>query len=173
MSLALFRQLRSIRQGKLAQAERELRARLDEATSARMRAEAAQAEHQAMLDGKRALEAQWRASRLDLRTFVQDDCLAQAAALARWDTRIEASHVALQQAMAQLQEAMVAIQAAREALARCRVELAKADKGVERQRELLNQRDEALEEDELDELGTLASRHGPAAQTTFQAQNPV
>jgi len=169
MSLALFRQLRSIRQGKLAQAERDFRARLDAATRARMRADAAQVEYQVMLDGKHSLEAHWRASRLERRAFIQDDCLAQAAALVRWDHRIEASRHVLQQAMAEFEQAMLAVQAAREALARCRVELAKADKGVARQRELLNQRDEALEEDELDELGTLSSRHG----LTAQSQSPL
>lgn len=155
MTLALLRQLHHVREGKLAQAEREHFARLAEAARARTLHEATEAEHRATVEAKRALQAQWRAQRLARDTFVQDDCLAQDAALGQWDRRIAASRAAMDEAAVQLTQALQAVQQARDALARSRVDLAKAERAVEREREQLARRDEAREEDELDELAIL------------------
>ena len=167
MTLALLRQLEQVREGKLAQAEREHRERLHAAAEARARRDRADAEVRALIEGKRALQARWRAQRLARESFVHDDCLAQDAALVHSERRIEAGQAVLQQAETRLEAAMQAAQQARAVLARCRIDLAKAGHAVARERERRAQREEAREEDELDELALLTRG---AARPALQAE---
>ena len=116
---------------------------------------AAQQAHRAARLSKERLVTDWRADRLALRAFDAQAREGHEAELARSERRIAEVEAVVAQRRKERDEAARALQAARDALARRRAELAKAQNGVTQHQAMERRRDEANEEDELDELAVL------------------
>ena len=158
MSIALFQKLCAVRESKVERAQRECRRMQDLLAQCEQALELAEGLHRSMLAGKQAVTLRWRADRLALESFDADACDCHRVALSRWDRRIAEALEAVTRRSTEREEAARQLEDALKALMRRQVELTKAQSGVAQHRLLQQQRDEAIEEDELDELAVLRPR---------------
>lgn len=160
MSSALFRRLCSIRQSKVERAEREVLQCKAVLACREGALQAAHAEHSRELARKNATAASWRERRLTLAAFNTDALDGHQVELLHCDRRIAHALAAVEQCTAERDEAARALEAAQQALLRRRVELNKAEQGVSQHLAVERVRDEAVEEDELDELAVICWKPG-------------
>lgn len=156
MSSATFRRLCAVRQIKVERASREV-ARRQEALAQREEALlAARAAAALRLAERGQLVDGWRAERLALSAFDTEAYDGHQAELTRCERRIAQAQAVVQVHLAERDEAARALRAAAQALLACRIDLNKAERATEQHRVSERVRDEALEEDEQDELSVVA-----------------
>lgn len=160
MSTVFFRRLSGIRELKVERSQREVLQARDQLSACEDALRAASAAHAGEVARRYAVSQRWRAQRLALADFDQQATIGHEAELRRCDQRIAAALCVVERLAAQRDAASCALQAAQAQLDRRRAELAKAEQGVSQFRALERARDEAAEEDEMDELAVL--RRAPA-----------
>lgn len=158
MSIALFQKLSAVRESKVERAQRECHRAKGALALCEQALALAQGFHRAMQQEKQATAQRWRVDRLALRPFDGDAFDCHQYELARCDRRIAEALDGVARRSKERDESARNLEAARMALARRQVELTKARSGVTQQRLLQQCRDEAIEEDELDELAVLRPR---------------
>lgn len=158
MSVSLFRKICAVRESKVERAQRECHRIQDELVLKEQALALARDAHCALQAGKQAASLRWRSERLALEPFDSNACDSHQVTLARWDRKIAQALDVVTQRSAQRDECARALDAARKDLMRKQMELTKAQSGVAQHRLLQQQRDDAIEEDELDELAVLRPR---------------
>jgi hypothetical protein len=161
VSVTLFQKLSTVRESKVERARRECRRMQDALASCEQALALAQGVHGSMLAQKQAVALRWRADRLALEAFDADACDCHHFELARFDRRIAEALDAVTRRSKERDASARDLAAARNALIRRQVELTKAQSGVTQHRLLQQRHDEAIEEDELDELAVLRPRQSP------------
>ena len=158
MKLALLQRLCIVRRHKIERAEKSCRTIREEVEVLERDLTLVQQHHAAMLADKHRYRMAWQAARLELRPFDSGDIVCHEALMARCNTLINQADQLVSVRRMQLEEGMDRLAQAHQLLVQRRMELAKAEEAISRVVAAQRERDEAVEEDELDQIAVMGSR---------------
>ena len=158
MKLALLQRLCEVRRHKIERAEKECRDIRQEVSVLEHNLGLAQQDHAAKVADKEAHRQAWQVARLEMKPFDSGDIICHEALMARCDSQINQADQLVSVRRMQVEEGMDRLAWAQRQLVARRMELTKAEEAVSRVTAAQREHDEAVEEDELDEIALLGPR---------------
>lgn len=158
MKLALLQRLRVVRQYKIERAEKECRVIREEILGLEHNLALAVHQHSGMVAEKDGHRRAWNAARLEMQPFDSHDIICHEALMARCDSQINQAGQLIDVRRMQVEEGKERLAHAQRQLVARRMELNKAEEAIARVQAALREHDEAVEEDELDEIAVMGPR---------------
>lgn len=158
MKLALLQRLRVVRQYKIERAEKECRVIREEILGLEHNLALAVHQHAGMVAEKDGHRRAWNAARLEMQPFDSHDIICHEALMARCDSQINQAGQLIDVRRMQVEDGKERLAHAQRQLVARRMELNKAEEAIARVLAALREHDEAVEEDELDEIAVMGPR---------------
>lgn len=158
MKQALLQKLCVVRRHKIERAEKVCRTIREEVEVLERDVMIAQQDHAAMLADRHGHRMAWQAARLELKPFDSGDIACHEALMARCDARINQAEQLVSVRVMQFEEGKDRLEQAQQVLVQRRMDLAKAEEAISRLMTEQRESDEAVEEDELDQIAVMGSR---------------
>jgi flagellar biosynthesis chaperone FliJ len=158
MKLALLQRLCVVRRYKIERAERECRMVQEEILGLEHNLALAVQQRASAAAEKDAHRRAWHTARVQMKPFDSGDIICYEALMTRCDSQINQADQLISVRRMQVEEGKERLARAQRQLVERRMELNKAEAALERVTAALREHDEAVEEDELDEIAVMGTR---------------
>lgn len=158
MKLTLLQRLCVVRQYKIERAEKECRVIREEILGLEHNLALAAQQHAAVVAEKDHHRRAWHNARLEMKPFDSHDIVCHEALMTRCDSQINQADQLISVRRMQVEEGKERLAYAQQQLMQRRKELNKTEEAIARVKADQLEHDEAVEEDELDEIAVMVPR---------------